>query len=204
MSGSTRLRFLWSAANMLQARAPAVSRVLGARLVLSAGRDGMSAAAQRLHCAACSALLAPRARVRIRPGRRRRRPRRGATRGNGEPAAVKNRVVRTCEQCLARNYHDGSRKGESDVAMEWAAVRDPHAHEVNASGRGMKRVGCDSGPASNPTENDIGINGPGPVVRRKKRKKANPIAAGFLKKPDSQRAQNDPACLSSSFLFQPL
>jgi hypothetical protein len=186
---------------MLQARAPSVSRVLGARLVQSAGCEGMSAAAQRLHCAACSALLAPRARVRIQPDRRRRRGRR-ATRRNGEPP-LKNRVVRTCEQCLARNYHNGSRKGESDEAKEWAAVRDPHDHKANPPASYLKRASCDLGQMSNPAENEQG-DGPGPGGKRKKRKKAGSIAAGFLKQTDSLSAQNDPASLSSSFLFQPL
>jgi hypothetical protein len=208
MSGSRRLRFLWSAANVLHAQAPSVSRAMGARLVQAAGPDGMSASARRLHCAACSALLAPRARVRVRPDRRQPARRRRGGRREGE-ASLRNRVVRTCGQCRASNHHNGARRTDEDAVREWAAVMEPKSPAVAAAAeqaRGVKRTGHGAEPSCGANEGAaFGRDGHGEgPSKRKKRKKTDPVATGFLTRPTAQSAERDPSALSSSFLFQPL
>lgn len=139
------LTHLWSASNATLLSAPVVSRALAARLSWEArGRDGMAAAARRMHCGACGGLLVG-ARVRVRKASRKKgRGRGGGKGGKGGGGKARNFVVRTCAACAAPNVADGVRRGERE-GREWDEVRGEDGVGEMVEGKGMAKAKAKGG-----------------------------------------------------------
>ena len=179
-----REKFLWTAANVLLARAPTVIGHLGGALVKQAGRlDAMSAHLQKLHCGACGGLMVD-SQVRVRTlSKKRRRPRRTP------PPSTRSVLLRTCAACQAVNASPGAARGDRVQVENREAMKVVKPEELSGEKRKRDEVETQAQGASSVKQ------------RRKEKKKRDAVMRSRQSKPPG----DDPSKgFAGSFLFQPL